>query len=160
MTEATLGELLPRLQAGETVPADEVPLLARDVFATGVVGLAWGTLALDRLTASLEVDERHHQPYGIVHGGVWCAVVESIASVGAALHAAARDEVAVGVSNTTDFLRAHRSGRVEIEGTPLHLSRAQQLWQVTVRRSEDGKDVARGQVRVQCVPADRLAGGR
>jgi uncharacterized protein (TIGR00369 family) len=156
MTEATLAELSERLQAGETVPASALPLLDRDRFASQVVGLRWDTLALDRVTAHLDVDERHHQPFGIVHGGVWCTLVETIASIGAALHAAARGEVAVGASNTTDFLRPHRDGRVLVEGTPIHLGRTQQLWQVVISREDDGKVVARGQVRMHTLPADRM----
>ncbi|MFA9445862.1 PaaI family thioesterase [Egicoccus sp. AB-alg6-2] len=157
MSHAALTSLVPRLQAGETIPASELELLGEDQFASRVVGLRWDTLALDRVTAHLDVDERHHQPYGIVHGGVWCTLVETIGSIGAALHAAGRGEVAVGVTNSTDFLRPHRSGRVEIEGVPIHVGRSQQLWQVVVTR-EDGKPVARGQLRVQSLPADRMGG--
>jgi 1,4-dihydroxy-2-naphthoyl-CoA hydrolase len=110
------------------------------------------------VTAHLEVDDRHHQPYGIVHGGVWCAVVETMASIGAALHAVAEGKVVVGVSNSTDFLRAHREGRVEVEGRPIHLGRSQQLWQVVITRSSDGKPVARGQVRLQAIDPAQVAG--
>ncbi|MFA9429415.1 PaaI family thioesterase [Egicoccus sp. AB-alg2] len=158
MTEAAFETLLGRLQVGETVAADELEVLEADRFASDVVGLRWDTLSLERVTAHLDVDERHHQPYGIVHGGVWCAVVETIASIGAALHAASNEELAVGVSNTTDFLRPHRQGRVLVEGVPLHVGRTQQLWQVVVSRESDGKPVARGQVRVQAVASDQVGG--
>jgi uncharacterized protein (TIGR00369 family) len=60
---------------------------------------------------------------------------------------------AVGVSNLTDFLRPHRAGRLSVIATPIHQGRTQQLWQVEIRRPEDEKLVARGQVRLQNVPA-------
>jgi 1,4-dihydroxy-2-naphthoyl-CoA hydrolase len=153
-----IATLVDRLRRGETVAASEFSMVVEDRFAGGVLALAWDELSLDRVTAHLEVDDRHHQPYGIVHGGVWCAVVETMASIGAALHAVAEGKVVVGVSNSTDFLRAHREGRVEVEGRPIHLGRSQQLWQVVITRSSDGKPVARGQVRLQAIDPAQVAG--
>lgn len=152
------GSMLGRLEAGETIDVSEFPLLASDRFASDLVGLRWDTLALDRVAAHLDVDDRHHQPYGIVHGGVWCSVVETVGSIGAAMHAARRNEIAVGVTNSTDFLRPHREGRVEVEGRPIHVGRSQQLWQVVISRP-DGKTIARGQLRAQTLPAGGMAPG-
>jgi 1,4-dihydroxy-2-naphthoyl-CoA hydrolase len=156
-----MATIAARLQAGETVGAAELTPLAfdRDTFGTATIGLSWGSFAVDRVTAHLDCDARHHQPYGIVHGGVWCAIVESMASIGAALRAAATGDVVVGVSNTTDFLRAHRTGRVDAVAEPIHVGRTQQLWQVVITRSSDGKPVARGQVRLQQLPGDRMLTG-
>lgn len=158
MTDTMFAGVAERLAAGEAIAAADVPGLDRDRFATQVVGLEFDALSLTRVTAHLDVDDRHHQPFGLVNGGVWCTVVETVASIGAALHAAARGEVVVGVSNATDFLRAHRDGRVLVEGTPVHVGRTQQLWQVVLTRADDGKTVARGQVRLQSLPGDRAAG--
>jgi uncharacterized protein (TIGR00369 family) len=113
------------------------------------LGLVMTGVSSSRVSATLDVEERHHQPYGITHGGVYCSLVESLASMGAALWAMERGMLgAVGVSNTTDFLRAHRRGRLEAVAVPIHQGRSQQLWQVDVRREADGKPVARGQVRL------------
>lgn len=157
-----MAALSARLAAGESLAAAELAELALDGdrFGTGCLGLEWDRLAIDRVSAWLDCDDRHHQPYGIVHGGVWCAVVESMASVGAALRALATGDVVVGVSNTTDFLRAHRVGRVDAVAEPVHVGRSQQLWQVVLTRASDGKPVARGQVRLQQLPADRSLAGR
>ncbi|HEX7097413.1 MAG TPA: PaaI family thioesterase [Acidimicrobiales bacterium] len=113
-----------------------------------------------RVTAHVDIDERHHQPYGIVHGGVWASIVESVASHGAALAAMEIDGVAgvVGVSNLTDFLRSHQRGRVDAIASPVFVGRSQQLWAVEISRERDGKLVARGQVRFQNLtqlPAER-----
>jgi acyl-coenzyme A thioesterase PaaI-like protein len=60
---------------------------------------------------------------------------------------------AVGVTNVTAFLRPHRSGRLDVVAVAVQQGRTQQLWQVEIRRPEDGKLVARGQVRLQNVGA-------
>ena len=59
----------------------------------------------DRVVAEWEAGSKHHQPYGIVHGGVHCSVVETLASVGAAMWLGQQGQV-VGVNNNTDFYRA------------------------------------------------------
>lgn len=106
-----------------------------------------------RVVGSVAADERHHQPWGLVHGGLYTSVIETFATVGA--FEAIRDQgmQAVGVSNQTDFVRPHKSGRLSVEATPIHQGRTQQLWQVEIRRPEDGKLIARGQVRLQNIDA-------
>lgn len=99
------------------------------------------------------------QPYGIVHGGVYCTIVETLASHAAAMRAAADGNIVVGVSNSTDFLRATREGVLEAIAEPLHVGRTQQLWQVRIWRESDGKAVARGQVRLQVLSGTGDVGG-
>jgi uncharacterized protein (TIGR00369 family) len=101
------------------------------------------------VTGSVAADERHHQPWGLVHGGLSTTVVETFATTGAFEAVKDRGMQAVGVSNMTDFVRPHRSGRLEVEATAIHQGHTQQLWQVEVRRPEDRKLIARGQVRLQ-----------
>ncbi|HUC37463.1 MAG TPA: PaaI family thioesterase [Acidimicrobiales bacterium] len=112
-----------------------------------------------RVVAYVDIDERHQQPYGIVHGGVWASVVESVGSHGAAAAAQEMtgDMAVVGVANSTDFLRPHRAGRVRATGTPIFTGRTQQIWLVEIERESDGKMVARGQLRLQnlATPPDR-----
>jgi uncharacterized protein (TIGR00369 family) len=102
-----------------------------------------------RVTGSVAADERHHQPWGLVHGGLYTTVVETFATTGAFEAIKDRGMQAVGVSNTTEFVRPHRSGRLEVEATAIYQGRTQQLWQVEIRRPEDRKLIARGQVRLQ-----------
>jgi 1,4-dihydroxy-2-naphthoyl-CoA hydrolase len=106
-----------------------------------------------RVTGSVAADERHHQPWGQVHGGLYATVVESFATTGAFEAIKDRGERAVGVANSTDFLRPHSSGRLDVVAVPVHQGRTQQLWQVELRRQDDRKLVARGQVRLQNIPA-------
>ena len=104
-----------------------------------------------RVTGSVAADERHHQPWGLVHGGLYTTVIETFATTGAFEAVKDRGMQAVGVSNLTDFIRPHRSGRLAVEATAIHQGRTQQLWQVEIRRPEDRKMIARGQVRLQNV---------
>ena len=106
-----------------------------------------------RVTGSVAADERHHQPWGQVHGGLYTTVVETFATTGAFEAIKDRGQRAVGVANSTDFVRPHTSGRLDVVAAPVHQGRTQQLWQVEIRRPDDGKLVARGQVRLQNIPA-------
>ena len=101
----------------------------------------------ERVTATWTAGEKHHQPYGIVHGGVHASVVETLGSVGSALWYG-DDGKCVGVSNSTDFYRAVSEGELTSTATPVHRGRSQQVWVVETVDAE-GRVVARGQVRLQ-----------
>jgi 1,4-dihydroxy-2-naphthoyl-CoA hydrolase len=85
--------------------------------------------------------------------------VETAASAGASVAVAGRDQVAVGLANSTDFLRKMTAGAVEVSAEPIQQGRSQQLWQVRITSTETGKLVARGQLRLANVPAPSLPGG-
>jgi 1,4-dihydroxy-2-naphthoyl-CoA hydrolase len=108
-----------------------------------------------RVSGSVAADERHHQPWGIVHGGLYTTVIETFATTGAFETVKDRGQRPVGVSNATDFLRPHRTGPLRVLAVPVQQGRTQQLWQVEIRRPEDEKLVARGQVRLQNIDAER-----
>ncbi|MER7444305.1 PaaI family thioesterase [Micromonospora avicenniae] len=112
-----------------------------------LLGLKFDEVSGDRVVIRWQVRPELHQPFGIQHGGVYCSVVETAASVGAAVWLADRGTV-VGVSNQTDFLRAVRDGELTAVGTPIHRGRSQQLWQVEITDGDE-RLVARGQVRLQ-----------
>ena len=117
------------------------------------LGLTFTEISPDGTRGQLEVVPKLHQPMGIVHGGVYCSMVESLASVAAyAWIAANGGGSVVGVNNNTDFLRAISSGMVYGSATPVHRGRRQQLWIVTIVDSDD-RLVARGQVRLQNIEA-------
>lgn len=101
----------------------------------------------DEVAATWRASEGQHQPHGIVHGGVHCTVVETLASVGAATWLGDRGRV-VGVSNATDFFRAVTGGELTSVAHPVHRGRSSQVWVVETRDDED-RLVARGQVRLQ-----------
>jgi 1,4-dihydroxy-2-naphthoyl-CoA hydrolase len=105
-----------------------------------------------RVAGVTELGPDQHTPWGVVHGGVYCAIVESAASIGASVAVSDRGQFAVGVNNSTDFLRPLTAGRLDVVAEPIQQGRTLQLWLVTLTRAEDGKTVARGQVRLQNVP--------
>lgn len=124
------------------------PFLDRPTFV-GHTGIEITETSSDACSGRIVINDNHHQPYGVVHGGVYCTLVETLASTGAALWAIENGMAGcVGVSNQTDFVRATREGVLLGSATPIHRGRTQQLWQVTVIREEDGKLAARGQVRL------------
>lgn len=101
----------------------------------------------DEVVLEYDVDERHRQPYGIVHGGMHCMVVETACSMGAAIAAASRGQSVVGIDNHTSFIHAVREGRLTVTARPLTRGRRSQLWQADVR-SADGTLIASGRVRL------------
>lgn len=111
-----------------------------------LVGLELQEVDGEHVLARLELSAKHHQPFGIVHGGVYCAAVETTASVGGAAWFGDRGHV-VGVSNTTNFLRAAREGTLTVLARPIKQGRTQQLWNVDLT-DEQGRLVATGQVRL------------
>ncbi len=123
------------------------------------MGVTFTKATIDEVVAEWTVGPEHRQPYGIVHGGVHCGVVETVASVGAALVAAGRGQHVVGLENTTSFVHAVREGRLRATGKPLTRGRRTQVWEVRID-DEGGRLVAKGSVRVLCIEADADLAGR
>ena len=122
------------------------------------MGITILTATPDEVTCEWEVTEKHHQGLGIVHGGVHCGVVETLASLGAALVARRRGQLVVGLENTTSFIRAVRSGRLHGTARPVTRGRSTQVWEAWIR-DEEGQLVATGRVRLLCISGDREVGG-
>jgi 1,4-dihydroxy-2-naphthoyl-CoA hydrolase len=118
------------------------------------LGLQFTELGPDGARAQLEVKPTLLQPMGLVHGGVYCSIIESMASVAAYtwLNASGIGGNVVGVNNNTDFLRSIGSGTLYGSAEPIHRGRRQQLWLVTITDADD-RVVARGQVRLQNLEA-------
>jgi uncharacterized protein (TIGR00369 family) len=112
-----------------------------------LVGIRVEQASGDRVVLTCPVTPDLHQPFGLVHGGVYATLAETAASVGGSLWFGDRGKV-VGVSNHTDFLRAVRSGELRAEATPLSRGRTTQLWQVEVA-DEQGRLIAHAKVRLQ-----------
>ena len=128
--------------AGDPVVTDEMtsPFIRH-------LGVELTEVSGDVVVARWMAGEHLHQPFGILHGGAHCSVVETLASVGAAAWLGDKGKV-VGVNNNTDFFRGVSEGDLASTATPLHRGRSQQLWVVETRDTED-RLIARGQVRLQ-----------
>ncbi|MCA9641478.1 MAG: PaaI family thioesterase [Polyangiaceae bacterium] len=124
------------------------------------MGLVFSIATVDEVVASWTVDAHHRQPYGIVHGGVYCGVIEALCSTGAAISAMATTGYSVvGLENSTSFLRAVRSGTLTGRATPVHCGRRSQVWEATIR-DEQGRPVASGRVRLMCLEPDAPLAGQ
>jgi uncharacterized protein (TIGR00369 family) len=113
-------------------------------------GLVFDEITATRVRGHLDLSPDHHTPWGIVHGGVYTTAVESAASVGASTAVRDQGQVAVGLTNTTHFLRSATEGRVTVEATALSQGRTQQLWRVDLT-DEAGRLIAHGELRLQNV---------
>jgi 1,4-dihydroxy-2-naphthoyl-CoA hydrolase len=133
-----------------TTPGARLPRTAGDVAGAFVeyLGIEFAEVTADRVVATWTAGPHLHQPYGIVHGGAHCSVVETLASLGAAMWIGDRGKV-VGVNNNTDFYRAVTEGGLTSTATPLHRGRSQQVWLVDTVVDATGKLASRGQVRLQ-----------
>lgn len=123
-------------------PMDQTPFLAAS-------GLVVDEIGADRVVGHIDLGPEHHQPFGIVHGGVYAAAIETIGSVAASVWAADLGLAVVGVHNSTHFAASMIEGRVDVVATPVVQGRTQQLWNVDITRGSDGRLVATGQLRVQ-----------
>ena len=140
VTPATQPAATPRL---EVSLEDSGPFLR-------AAGLVFDEISAARVTGHLELGSKHHTPWGVVHGGVYTVAVETAASVGASIAVRDAGQVALGLTNTTHFLRAVTVGRVNVEATALSQGRTQQLWRVDIT-DRSGRLVAHGELRLQNV---------
>jgi len=122
------------------------------------MGLRFTSATRDEVRGELSIGPEHLQAYGIVHGGVYAGIIETLASVGAAVDAMTRNQTVVGLDNQTSFLKAVRSGPLRGTATPLTRGRRTQLWEGRIH-DEQGRLVATGRVRLLCLdPGSELAG--
>ncbi len=135
--------------------ADEILANSFGKGLDGVLGLEVVEAGPDRIVAKMEITESHHQPFGIVHGGVYCAVGESVASMSGFLWL---QETGIGghrgrgqQQHRLPQVRQHRHGDRDID-PPHHRGRRQQLWAVDMV-DQDGTLLAKTQVRLQNIEA-------
>jgi 1,4-dihydroxy-2-naphthoyl-CoA hydrolase len=121
------------------------------------LGLRFVSADYDEVVAEIELGPEHLQPYGIVHGGVYAAMVETLASVGAALNLGVLGLHTVGLDNHTSFLKAVRTGTLRGTARPLARGRRTQVWEVSITCEE--QLVASGRVRLLGVEHGATVGG-
>ena len=112
----------------------------------GTLGFEYVEVGPDSVVIEVPVTAKLHQPVGIVHGGVYAAIAEEVASVAGQAWLGDRGNV-VGVNNNTDFLRSVSEGTLKAVGTPIHRGRSQQLWRVEISEAS-GRVLATSQVRL------------
>lgn len=125
---------------------------------SGTLGLHFTRATADEVRAELVISERHHQPYGVVHGGVYASIIETLSSVGAGISAFAYNKTVLGLENHTSFLRAVRGGTLHAHATPLTRGRRSQVWETAIR-DDSGALVATGRVRMLLLEPDAHVAG-
>lgn len=117
-----------------------------------------GTLGFETLEvteelarARAEVGDRHKQPFGLVHGGVYAAMAESLASQATYAAVAGEGKTAVGLSNHTSFMRPIMSGYVHAEARRRHRGSTTWVWEVELS-DDDGRLCALSRVTMAVRP--------
>lgn len=115
---------------------------------TELLGLRIDRPAPDDVTASLTVDpECHLHPWGAVHGGVYCALIGTLATLGAQVSAIPAGKLASGIEHHTSFLRQVRDGHLRAQATAINHGRQLHLWSDTITYERD-RMVTHGLVRL------------
>jgi 1,4-dihydroxy-2-naphthoyl-CoA hydrolase len=102
-----------------------------------VLGFELLEAAPERCRARFAAEKRVQQPFGLVHGGAYAALAESMVSMATHLAVMGDGNLAVGQSNATHFFRPATEGHVHAEGTPIHRGRSSWVWDVRFTDDED-----------------------
>jgi len=123
-----------------STPSSEPTSASPNVLGRGLadaIGIEFVELTPNRVVATMPVNERTRQPYGILHGGASLALAETVASVGAVLNVDRETSTAVGLEINANHIRSKRDGIVRATGTPVHLGRSTQVWEVRIVDEQD-----------------------
>jgi uncharacterized protein (TIGR00369 family) len=121
------------------VPEEEERASRHGFFQTGMagaIGIELKLLTREKVVATMPVDDKTRQPFGILHGGASAALAETVASIGACLNVDEETQAAVGLELNANHLKAKRSGTVTATATPLHRGRRTQVWEVRIEDEE------------------------
>lgn len=116
----------------------------------GTLGFEYISGDTEHARGRFEVADRHRQPFGIVHGGVYAAFAEGLCSSATFMNVRAGGKVAVGSSNFTSFLRPVTAGVVTAEARPLHRGRTSWVWECEFTNA-DGKRCAISRVTLAVI---------
>ncbi|MDU0477659.1 PaaI family thioesterase [Staphylococcus chromogenes] len=116
-------------------PLVDAELAELNQAATGLsqhLGIRLTYVAVDKAEAQLDIAACHLQPFGLVNGGVYCSIGETLGSLAGAV---AAGKPVVGVSNSTQFFRSAREGKIEAVATALHVGRRTQSWEISMTQA-------------------------
>ncbi|MGB5945011.1 hotdog fold thioesterase [Paenisporosarcina sp.] len=103
----------------------------------GLLGIEFGEMTKDRVTATMPVNSSTHQPYGQLHGGASVVLAESVASFGTLNLLDQENETAVGLEINANHIRGKKDGIVTAIGTPLHRGRKTMVWDIKIVDEEE-----------------------
>lgn len=102
------------------------------------LGIEWLSLEEDAISATMPVDHRTRQPYGLLHGGASVALAETLGSVAAMLVTDPERFICVGMEINANHVRGVTEGVVTGTARPLHIGGSSQVWEIRIV-NEDGK---------------------
>lgn len=102
-----------------------------------VLGIRFCAVGEDWLSASMPVDKRTHQPFGLLHGGASVALAETVGSTAALLTLDPAQNLAVGLDINANHLHGVRDGTVTATARALHLGRSTQVWEIRILDQHD-----------------------
>jgi 1,4-dihydroxy-2-naphthoyl-CoA hydrolase len=120
------------------------------------LGILLTELTPERVIATMPVDDRTRQPFGILHGGASVALAETIASLGGTMNVDLELFTVVGVEINANHIRAKREGIVTGTGTPIHVGRSTQVWEVRIV-DEEQRPICVSRCTLAVVPRDKPA---
>ncbi len=101
------------------------------------LGIEFTQMTDNALVATMPVDARTHQPYGILHGGASVALAETLGSMGASLCLDFSTHYPVGLEINANHLRSIKTGTVTGTATPIHVGRSTQVWKIDITDEQD-----------------------
>jgi len=113
----------------------------------GYLGLKFTEIGDDYLKMSMPVEDKTRQPYGYIHGGANCVLIETVGSIASALVIDAAKQYCVGIEINANHLRSVTDGLVTATASPLHLGRTTHVWDVKIF-TEEGKLSCAGRLTV------------
>ena len=119
------------------------------------LGIQWVEIGDNYLKASMPVDARTHQPFGLLHGGASCVLAETVGSVASYLVVDPALYRPVGLEINANHVRGVRSGRVTATATPLHVGSSTHVWDIKIH-DEGMHLICVSRLTVAVVPAAKL----
>lgn len=118
------------------------------------LGIEVTELTPERVVATMPVDDRTRQPFGLLHGGASVALAETVASLGAFANIDETRFAAVGLEINANHMRSKRDGTVRATGVPIHVGRTTHVWSVRIVDERD-RLVCVSRCTIAIVPLDR-----
>jgi len=111
-------------------------------------------LTPERVVATMPVDDRTRQPFGLLHGGASVALAETVSSLGAFANIDETQFAAVGLEINANHMRSKRDGTLRAMGVPVHIGRTTHVWSVRIVDEQD-RLVCISRCTIAIVPLDR-----
>jgi 1,4-dihydroxy-2-naphthoyl-CoA hydrolase len=135
----------------EVVPLEQLNALSRNTLIEHL-GIVFTGIGEDWLQATMSVDTRTRQPYGLLHGGASVVLAETLGSTAGNLCVDTREQVCVGLEINANHLRGVRDGVVTGTARALHVGRTTQVWEIRIENSA-GKPVCISRLTLSVIPA-------